>query len=745
MATQQYWQARYWHPDYWHDAYWAPAGATVPLAFDAAVASLRTGTASPHTWTHTPVGSPRGILVAVIHGTTVTDHVTAITYGGTPMARMVRATDTATEPGAAEWWFLGTPPTGPQTVSATCGSTTDDIQFVSLSFTGPGNTEVLDTDSLEQNVADPQRTLQVGGREAIAVCAIYSGRPNTTDLTPLAGMTSVLAVDAGAFVFRVDRQTASSTSDPTIGYTAGSDDTAFVAISIASLVSLGAVLDGSATLSLTAAGTLTTEIPLDGAAAATLTATADLTTAIALESSVVLEVLASAPGFFDEAYEAGYFRSGYFHTDYWHVDYWGIAGTPAATGGGRSLLAFWLGGAAAPVGVLAANATLTVTATGDLTTGILPTASARLEINAVATLTTGIPLVAPASTLRLLSTAELTTEIALEAAATLALTATADLTGGEGPLMAAITLAVTATGDLTTEIPLVGSSALVLTATASLDTAIPLAAAPSLTLTAAAPLTTAIRLAATPSTMTLSATASLTGGTVPLLASATLRATATGTLTTEIPLVGSLTLALVVTATLTDLIPPPDGQIRSGTAMVVEGEPSHVQLDGITSEEVVLLEAGQFFKFQGESMLWYRVNAVLSITPPVVIELVSNYNGIVPQGIPSAYCVQRNFTDLLSLPELFARDVDIRDVYTLALRILDPQLASGVQRRGRATVTAAATTQVVTGIFPITYRVLVTPTWLTTYRVAAQSTTQFTVEFADAAPADAEVSWAVLA
>jgi tetrahydromethanopterin S-methyltransferase subunit E len=42
------------------------------------------------------------------------------------------------------------------------------------------------------------------------------------------------------------------------------------------------------------------------------------------------------------------------------------------------------------------------------------------------------------------------------------------------------------------------------------------------------------------------------------------------------------------------------------------------------------------------------------------------------------------------------------------------------------------------------YAVLVTPSWLTTFRVTAKATTGFTIDFGTVAPAAATVSYAVL-
>lgn len=204
------------------------------IAWDASVESVRTGTTDPHTWTHTPVGTPRGIIVAIIHGTSSTDHVSTVTYGGVSMAEVIRRTDTSTEPGAAELWFLGTGiPTGNQTVSVDLASaTTDDIEFVSMSFTAEMDTQIVDSDGIAENATNPSVTLQYTGRTCLAVAALYGGGAAPSSFTPNGNCTAVQSEDLGAFYASVIRQTTPGTSDFAIGGTASGDDVAYVAAAI---------------------------------------------------------------------------------------------------------------------------------------------------------------------------------------------------------------------------------------------------------------------------------------------------------------------------------------------------------------------------------------------------------------------------------------------------------------------------------------------------------------------------------
>ena len=221
------------------------AGAA-PLAvnFDTSAEVQRTATTDPQTWTHTPGTNPNGIVVAVVHGTTSTDHVSTMTYGGVSMTRAVTAVDTSTETGRADLWFLGSSiPTGPQTVSVDLASaTTDDIHFVSISLytDDASNMEVIDTDLINENATNPSVTLNYSGRTAIAIAALYGGGASPAAFVPNANCSAVQDFAIAAFYSTVIRQTTPGTADFAIGGTAVADDVAYVAIAVAKVIAGGA-------------------------------------------------------------------------------------------------------------------------------------------------------------------------------------------------------------------------------------------------------------------------------------------------------------------------------------------------------------------------------------------------------------------------------------------------------------------------------------------------------------------------
>jgi hypothetical protein len=215
-----------------------------PINYDTATESERTGTTDPHTFTHTPsaINPPKGVVVTVAHGLSGTSFINSVSYGGVPLTLVSGASDTATEPGRASIWFKGSGlPTGPQTVNIDLTSATaEDIHFCCITlYTDDGrDIEVIDTDSITADIANPSRTLQYGGRTAIAIGSLYGGGSAPTAFTPNANCTTVAEFDLGAYYGEVIRQTTPGTADFTIGGTAAIDDVAFAVAAFAKVTTV---------------------------------------------------------------------------------------------------------------------------------------------------------------------------------------------------------------------------------------------------------------------------------------------------------------------------------------------------------------------------------------------------------------------------------------------------------------------------------------------------------------------------
>lgn len=210
------------------------------VAFDAQTTSIRTATTDPYTFSHTGratgSGGIQGVAVLVLCGTAVTDEVNTITYGGVTLTEIQQNTDTTTEPGNAQLWFVGKGLSGlggTQTVSVDFTSATaTDHQITVVTFTGSTDLEVIAHGGITNNVANPSVTLSYQGRTAITVGGVYSGLAAPTDLTINGNMTAMGSNDMGLFVTRSDRQTTPGTSNFTFSYTAATDDLALVAAAI---------------------------------------------------------------------------------------------------------------------------------------------------------------------------------------------------------------------------------------------------------------------------------------------------------------------------------------------------------------------------------------------------------------------------------------------------------------------------------------------------------------------------------
>jgi hypothetical protein len=122
------------------------------VAFDAGSVSHAGVSASQSeasfSWTHTPAGTPAGVVVFVIANHPTNGAVSGVTYGGEALAAVPggSAADTLGELGRVQAWFLGSGvPTGAQTVQVTRGNDVDDGSpgTNSLRFAGAHSGETL--------------------------------------------------------------------------------------------------------------------------------------------------------------------------------------------------------------------------------------------------------------------------------------------------------------------------------------------------------------------------------------------------------------------------------------------------------------------------------------------------------------------------------------------------------------------------------------------------------------------------
>lgn len=213
-----------------------PAGPPpATIAFDAA--SEGTGTTSL-TWTHTPVGTPKGVVVYCAANTSATDVFSGATYGGTAMTQVNSASE-ATEAGFIEAYFLGASiPTGAQTVVCTIssGSTDKHGAAVSVTVSSGANTQTAGADSCtgsSAGAANPSCTIGSITGASYGFVGLHSGQNAPSGVTAGTGETERHDHDYGTQTTSVQSQTAQQSSGDSVrDATATSEDYALVGVAI---------------------------------------------------------------------------------------------------------------------------------------------------------------------------------------------------------------------------------------------------------------------------------------------------------------------------------------------------------------------------------------------------------------------------------------------------------------------------------------------------------------------------------
>jgi hypothetical protein len=210
----------------------------VSVAHDA-VSEDPTGTsasaANPQTWTHTPSGTPKGVLVFTISafGGGSTDGVSGCTYGGVAMTEVAVAHDTASEPAHTRVFFLGASiPTGAQTVSVS-KSAGCNTWCVAITVTAAGDTETTGSVLLQEDGTLAQQSVDDGspGTNSMRYAGGFWGASAIPGLG--ANSTTVHDIDVGTSTARVVRETTAGQGSRLVGFTdAGSEDRAIVHIAI---------------------------------------------------------------------------------------------------------------------------------------------------------------------------------------------------------------------------------------------------------------------------------------------------------------------------------------------------------------------------------------------------------------------------------------------------------------------------------------------------------------------------------
>lgn len=189
------------------------------------------------TWNHTPVGTPRAVVVFTFVNANA-DDATSVTYGGVSMTAVSggRAVDTAGEAGDCKAWFLGSSiPTGVQAVVVNRNNNANVMYAACHAFTAGADTEptgvvLLQGDGTfaEQNVDDGSP-----GTNSVRVAGANSGNSSQG----IAGANSTLSVnsciDYGVRVCVTVYETVAGQGSRPVGFSYGtSDDRAAVHLAV---------------------------------------------------------------------------------------------------------------------------------------------------------------------------------------------------------------------------------------------------------------------------------------------------------------------------------------------------------------------------------------------------------------------------------------------------------------------------------------------------------------------------------
>lgn len=205
------------------------------VAFDA----LSSATNPAPSFTHTPVGTPRGVLlfVTALTGTDTVTGATLPTYGGVVMTEvtgspLLKATG---ETLACHAFFLGSGiPTGAQTVSLVDTPAGDEIA-ICVTVTADADMEIVaaNTSINSDSDDDPASTLGLLGRTCFVAMGFGSGQNATTSVTPFSGWTSRAEAGNGVKVGGCYTYDTVGSTDVTVGWTQTAEDALAIAVAIA--------------------------------------------------------------------------------------------------------------------------------------------------------------------------------------------------------------------------------------------------------------------------------------------------------------------------------------------------------------------------------------------------------------------------------------------------------------------------------------------------------------------------------
>lgn len=188
-------------------------------------------------WTHTPSGTPRGVLV-FIRCNNASDPVTAVSYGGQALSKPSGsyAVDPSGEPCSIQAWFLGSGiPTGAQSVVVDRTNNAVNVYGMAITQQASANTEVYTPGIvvLEENQALTEQNVDDGspGTNSMRYGGVSSGVASPTSING-PNSTTLITIDFGDTIAACCRENSAGQGSRPVGFDLATDDTAFVGLAV---------------------------------------------------------------------------------------------------------------------------------------------------------------------------------------------------------------------------------------------------------------------------------------------------------------------------------------------------------------------------------------------------------------------------------------------------------------------------------------------------------------------------------
>jgi hypothetical protein len=179
--------------------------------------SSSTGTTAGPSWTHTPSGTPNGVLVFIVQ-LSDGDDISGVTYGGVAMEEVSGSPVIRTADGAVYAYFLGSGvPSGAQTVTATVNGLSKTKYGVAISVrTTGGSARVSGVGTLDTNVDDPVVSFSVSTLSFVAA-AMWNGNAGVGSIEADTGFQNIheinFGLSSGGWIYRVGNASGSVTAE----------------------------------------------------------------------------------------------------------------------------------------------------------------------------------------------------------------------------------------------------------------------------------------------------------------------------------------------------------------------------------------------------------------------------------------------------------------------------------------------------------------------------------------------------